>query len=101
MALATTSSALGAPARAPGGGTHGAAQPAGDCEPFARTPCLLPFPNDLFTRNDGSTATGLRVSLPAEAMPRSLSGERIAVAEYDRNDGFSPGQHARGARAGA
>lgn len=91
MALATTSSALGAPARAPGGGTHGAAQPAGDCEPFARTPCLLPFPNDLFTRNDGSTATGLRVSLPAKAMPRSLSGERIAVAEYDRNDGFSPG----------
>jgi hypothetical protein len=37
------------------------------------------------------SATGLLVQLPANAMPVSITGERIAVAEYDRNDGFSPG----------
>jgi hypothetical protein len=64
---------------------------AADCQPFAGAPCLLPFPNDLFTAPDASTPTGLRVRLPVNAMPVSSSGQRIAVAEYDRNDGFSPG----------
>jgi hypothetical protein len=64
---------------------------AGDCRPFTAVPCLLPFPNNLFTRPDSSTPTGLRVRLPTQAMPTSSSGQRIEVAEYDRNDGFSPG----------
>ncbi len=61
------------------------------CQPFSRTPCLLPFPNNLFTRPDRSSPTGLRVQLPVAAMPVNTSGQRIGVAEYDRNDGFSPG----------
>jgi hypothetical protein len=65
--------------------------PAADCQPFARTPCLLPFPNNLFTRTDHRTATGLRVKLPAAAMPVNKAGQRIGVGEYDRADGFSPG----------
>jgi hypothetical protein len=65
--------------------------PASDCQPFGKTPCLLPFPNNQFTVRDRSTATGLRVNLPARAMPVNTSGQRIGVAEYDRNDGFSPG----------
>ena len=35
----------------------------------AASPCLLPFPNNLFTVKDPSSATGLRVSLPQNAMP--------------------------------
>lgn len=62
-----------------------------DCQPFGPSPCLLPFPNDLFTRPDRSTPTGLRVHLPAGAMPADKQGVGIAVAEYDRADGFSPG----------
>lgn len=65
--------------------------PAGDCQPYATASCLLPFPDDRFTRPDASTPTGLRMQLPAAAMPVNRSGERIAVGEYDRADGFSPG----------
>jgi hypothetical protein len=67
------------------------AAPAADCQPFAGKPCLLPFPNNLFTVNDKTSATGLRVHLPQNAMPVNKSGARISVAPYDRNDGFSPG----------
>jgi hypothetical protein len=52
---------------------------------------MFPFPDDRLAREDVSTPTGLRVHLPAAAMPLNRSGERIAVGEYDRADGFSPG----------
>jgi len=65
--------------------------PAADCQPYSSTPCLLPFPNNLFTRADHSTPTGLRVHLPANAMPVNSQGQRVATAAYDRADGFSPG----------
>jgi hypothetical protein len=68
-----------------------AAKPAADCQPFAKTPCMLPFPNNVFTRPDGTTPTGLRINLPANAMPVNAKGARIAVGEYNRADGFSPG----------
>jgi len=66
-------------------------RPAADCQPFSARPCLLPFPNNLFTVRDRSTPTGLRVHLPANAMPITSHRQRISVREYDRNDGFSPG----------
>jgi hypothetical protein len=72
-------------------GAARAPKPAADCQPFGKTPCLLPFPNNLFTRRDRSTPTGLRVNLPARAMPVNSHGQRVSVAQYDRNDGFSPG----------
>jgi hypothetical protein len=67
-----------------------AATPAADCQPFAE-PCLLPFPNDLFTRPDPTSATGVRVDLPQAAMPTNTNGVQVDAAPYDRNDGFSPG----------
>jgi hypothetical protein len=76
--------ALAAPAAA------GAATPAADCQPFAE-PCLLPFPNNLFTKPDPTSATGLRVDLPQAAMPANTNGVQVDVGPYDRNDGFSPG----------
>jgi hypothetical protein len=69
----------------------GAAKPAVDCQPYRSTPCLLPFPNDSFTRPDSSSATGLRVDLPQNAMPENAAGKRINVGPYDRADGFDPG----------
>jgi hypothetical protein len=78
----------------PGRGLHRVAPrpaaPAADCQPFGRAQCLMPFPNNLFTRTDRSTPTGLRVQLPVAAMPVNRARERISVAEYDRGDGFSP-----------
>src|SRR5689334_21180409 len=67
-----------------------AAAPAADCRPFVE-PCLLPFPNNLFTGADATSATGLRVDLPQAAMPSNTNGTPINVAPYDRFDGFSPG----------
>jgi hypothetical protein len=84
-------SAAGASSSPGGARAHASAAPAADCQPLGGRPCLLPFPNNLFTRHDGSTPTGLRVHLPAGAMPVNTKGQRIAVAQYDRNDGFSPG----------
>ncbi len=81
-----------------GAGPAGAA--AADCQPYANKPCLLPFPSNLFTKRDKSSVTGLRVHLPAGAMPVNSKGSRVGVAPYDRNDGFSPGSaiivHVRG-----
>ncbi len=68
-----------------------AAAPGADCQPFASKPCLLPFPNNLFTRRDHTSATGLRINLPSSAMPVNKAGQRISTAPYDRTDGFSPG----------
>jgi hypothetical protein len=77
-----------------------ASAPAADCQPFSSAPCLLPFPSNLFTRPDKTSATGVRVHLTAGAMPVNTKGQRISVAQYDRNDGFSPGSaiivHVRG-----
>jgi hypothetical protein len=70
------------------------AKPASDCQPYSSTPCLLPFPNNLYTRAAKGSATGLRLALPAAAMPVNAKGARISPAPYDRNDGFSPGSAA-------
>ncbi len=79
--------ALGAVLVAPSGASAAGA----GCQTFSATPCLLPFPNDLFTKKDKHSATGRRVDLPADAMPVNTEGTPISPAEWNRNDGFSPG----------
>jgi hypothetical protein len=55
------------------------------CDPLDRAACLLPWPNDYF-RKDG------RLTLTNEMMPRSKDGAPIQASDYNRSDGFSPGQ---------
>jgi hypothetical protein len=62
------------------------------CDPLDPAVCLQPFPNDYFTVPDGSTATGKRVNFDLTAMPQNISGNPIRPEEWNRNDGFSPGQ---------
>ena len=62
------------------------------CDPIARGHCLLPFPNDFYTVRDGGSPTGRRLALPRAAMPRNKDGVRIDPREFNRADGFSPGQ---------
>ena len=70
----------------------GGAAPAADCQPFAAAPCLLPFPNNLFTKPRQP-----RPHRPARAPARrprcrpTSRARRSASHQYDRNDGFSPG----------
>jgi hypothetical protein len=62
------------------------------CDPIGAGHCLLPFPNDHFTKQDRSTPTGRRLALPRSAMPANKAGVRIDPREWNRADGFSPGQ---------
>jgi hypothetical protein len=62
--------------------------------------CLLPFPNDYFTvaaapgspQSVSKGGTGRRVNFNPLAMPRNTAGKPVDPTEWNRNDGFSPGQ---------
>lgn len=54
--------------------------------------CMVPFPNDFYTRADPSSATGRRIDFKTSAMPANDSGVNMAGTPYNLNDGFSPGQ---------
>ena len=69
----------------------GRAGAASSCQPYSAKPCLFPYPDNRLTRADRTSATSLRVNLPAAAMPVNTKGVRIAPGAWDRNDGFSPG----------
>jgi hypothetical protein len=69
----------------------GRAGAASSCQPYSGKPCLFPYPDNRLTRADRTSATSLRVNLPASAMPVNNKGVRIAPGAWNRNDGFSPG----------
>ncbi len=52
---------------------------------------LQPWPNDYFTVNDSSTATGKRLNLNSASMPANVNGVHIDPTDMNRADGFSPG----------
>lgn len=62
------------------------------CDFIGNGDCLFPFPNDYFTVRDRSTPTGRRVNFSVDSMPRNSSGTPIDPTEWNRNDGFSPGE---------
>ena len=66
-------------------------QNADRCDPFDPSVCLYPWPNDYFTRADPTAATGVRLNMNLLSMPRNAAGKPIDPTEYNRNDGFSPG----------
>lgn len=70
------------------------AVPAGaaGCDPLDPAACMLPFPNDRFTRPDDASATGRRLAFRRDQMPRNKDGVPIDPAPYNASDGFSPGQ---------
>jgi len=61
------------------------------CDPIDPADCLLPFPNDWFSRPDASSTTGRRVDIPVTAMPRNAASKPIEPTEYDDLDGFGVG----------
>jgi len=61
------------------------------CDPLDTAQCLLPYPNDWFTRPDPTSATGRRLDLPLLGMPRNVAGKPIEPQEWNRSDGFSAG----------
>jgi hypothetical protein len=66
---------------------------AATCNGTPKRGCLLPFPSNLaHTKKDRSSATGRRVALTLKEMPANAQGKHIDPTEWNRNDGFSPGQ---------
>ncbi|MFE7104861.1 hypothetical protein ACFU98_21100 [Streptomyces sp. NPDC057575] len=65
--------------------------PGPGCDPLAPVECLLPFPNDWYTRPDPATDTGRRVSFGATTLPRATAGRTVDPTAWNRSDGFSPG----------
>lgn len=62
------------------------------CDFLNREYCQFPWPNNFFTVADATTDTGLRVALDPLQMPRNVAGLALSPADWNRNDGFSPGQ---------
>ncbi len=61
------------------------------CDPLGGGECLFPWPNDYFTRR-APTDTGRQLALTSSMMPKNKSGVPIEPSDYNRSDGFSPGQ---------
>ena len=53
--------------------------------------CMLPFPDDYYTKADPASPTGRRIDFRELAMPTNAAGAPIQVAPYNAGDGFSPG----------
>ena len=81
-------------ARVDHGGTPMPAPGVATCDSLVSTPvghdCLLPWPNNAFTK-PASTATGLLVNIAKTATPMNKSGVHINPTFENQNDGFSPG----------
>jgi hypothetical protein len=67
-----------------GAAAPAAAAPRG-CDPIDPAHCLLPWPNDHFRK-------GGKLALRDSMMPRNKDGKPIRAADYNRSNGFSPGQ---------
>jgi hypothetical protein len=55
------------------------------CDPLDKAACLLPWPNDYFRKHG-------HLALTDAQMPKSTDGKPINARDYNRSDGFSPGQ---------
>jgi hypothetical protein len=64
----------------------------GRCDFIDPAVCLFPWPNDYFTIPDKTTDTGRRLNLDVLSMPRNRANKPIEPSDYNRSDGFSPGQ---------
>jgi hypothetical protein len=61
------------------------------CDPIDPAQCMLPYPNDWFTKPDSTSATGRRLDLNVAAMPRNVNQKPIEPLAWDASDGFSAG----------
>src|SRR6266571_2021457 len=62
----------------PDGGTTGA------CNPLVGDDCFTPFPSIFFEKVDSTSATGYRVDLPADLMPKSALGVAISPDRFNQ-----------------
>jgi hypothetical protein len=61
------------------------------CDPIDPAQCMLPYPNDWFTKPDSTSATGRRLDFVQAAMPRNVNQKPIETLPFGASDGFSAG----------
>jgi hypothetical protein len=59
------------------------------CNPLGVTACLAPWPSSAFEIEDDTTATGRRLAIPEDALPRGVLDHEIDPARWNALDGFS------------
>jgi hypothetical protein len=62
-----------------------------ECDVLVPTHCALPFPSNVFTEDDDTTATGRRIAFAPAMMPTTRYGVATDPAPWLRSDGFSTG----------
>jgi hypothetical protein len=65
---------------------------AGDCDPLVPDHCGFPLPSNVWTYEDATTPTKLRVLFGPKTLPTKVDGGRSRYQVWSKNDGFSPGQ---------
>jgi hypothetical protein len=63
----------------------------GDCDPLVPQHCGLPFPSNVYLVADDATKTGRHVEFGPTTLPKNAQGVQAGPAEFEKCDGFSPG----------
>ncbi|MEI6447010.1 MAG: hypothetical protein WCO96_03905 [Actinomycetes bacterium] len=71
-------------------GSPGTASAAG-CDTTDPAGCMLPYPNNFFTKGSSKTPTKRLLALPSAGLPVNKAGVTVDPAEWNLLDGFSPG----------
>ncbi len=61
------------------------------CDALVPSYCMFPWPNNVFTRPDAASPTGLRLALDNARTPRSYVEEQNDLSRWNALDGFSRG----------
>ena len=61
-----------------------------ECNPLGGQGCMRPWPSSVYEVADSSTATGRRLEVPIEAMPKNIDGVYVDPTALNRWDGWSP-----------
>ncbi|MDQ3368249.1 MAG: hypothetical protein M3680_22725 [Myxococcota bacterium] len=60
------------------------------CNPLGETGCVLPWPSSIYQVEDTASPTGIRLDVPAGALPLNFDDIPIDTAWINRRTGFSP-----------
>ncbi len=74
-----------------GGVTAEVAWPHLECDSLVPEYCRYPFPSNVYSVADTTSATGRRVKLEGDFLLKSRQGPVMEGTPWDKSDGFSPG----------
>lgn len=61
-----------------------------ECNPLGGAACVAPFPSGLYEVDDSGTETGVRLAIPAAALPTNADAVAFDPTDLNNRDGWSP-----------